>query len=177
MWWEDIFGGGDQPSTSSGFGGVGGDASVSGTGGGIDWGSIGEAVASAFGGSSSGFGGSGTDQSVMSPNFGQDDRTQFAANKEDDEGIIGKITGFANKNKGLTEMLLKGVAGGLAADQAQSDRKALMREQQAIANEDNARVSASVSGLRGPGIIAKQAALKRINGDQIFTANGRINRG
>lgn len=196
-WWENLFGDnsmsdvvdqysqygagqqGPGPSTSSGFGGVGTDPSAGGLGGGLDWGTIGEAVSSAFGGSSTGFGGTGMDPATDSPNFTAEERMKVAdgEKEKEGEGIIGKLTGFVNKNPRITEMLLKGVAGAMTADQAQNDRKALLREQQAIQNDDNARYSASVSGLRGPGIIAKQAALKRINGDQVFTSNGRINRG
>lgn len=91
-------------------------------------------------------------------------------------GIIGKVMDFANKNKGLTEIALKGIAGGIASENQAEQRMKELRAKDQMDQESNARVSASVSGLRGPGIINRQAQLKRTDGSGIYT-NGKIYKG
>ncbi|WNO06061.1 hypothetical protein [Rhodoferax mekongensis] len=91
-------------------------------------------------------------------------------------GIIGKVMDFANKNKGLTEIVLKGISGGIASENQAEQRMKEMRAKDQMDQEASARVSASVSGLRGPGIINRQAQLKRTDGSGIYT-NGKIYKG
>lgn len=97
-------------------------------------------------------------------------------------GIIGRISNFVDKNKALSEMLLKGVAGAAAGNQAKKaseiaaqsrlDELKLKNQQE---REKDAQVSASVSGLRAPtGLIGRpQQQLRRADGTPVYT-NGRI---
>lgn len=93
--------------------------------------------------------------------------------KEESKGLLGRIEDFANKNKSLTEMLLKGVAGAATAKNASKAATAQMREKDQIERERNAQYSASIAALAKPGIIGKAQPLKRTNGTQVFN-NGRI---
>lgn len=95
-------------------------------------------------------------------------------------GLLGKIGGFVEKNKSLTEMVLKGIGGATAASQAkdlanQNSRNRIgeLQEADRLKQADNARISASVSGLRQPGIIRRQMPLRRIDGTNVFN-NGKI---
>lgn len=93
--------------------------------------------------------------------------------KEESKGLLGRIEDFANKNKSLTEMLLKGVAGAATAKNASKAATAQMREKDQIERERNAQYSASIAALAKPGIIGRAQPLKRTNGTQVFN-NGRI---
>ena len=102
--------------------------------------------------------------------------------KDAEGGIIGRITNFVDKNKSLSEMLLKGVAGAAMGNQAKKtaelqaksrlDELKLRNQQE---REKDAQVSASVSGLRAPtGLIGRpQKQLLRADGTPVYT-NGRI---
>lgn len=95
-------------------------------------------------------------------------------------GIIGRISDFVDKNKSLSEILLKGVAGAAAGNQAKKtaeinaqsrlDELKLKNQQE---REKDAMVSASVSGLRQPTGIINRGVLKRADGTPVFQ-NGRI---
>ena len=94
--------------------------------------------------------------------------------------LLDKVGGFVEKNKSLTEMVLKGIGGATAASQAkklaeQNSRNRIgeLQEADRLKQADNARISASVSGLRAPGIIRRQMPLKRIDGTNVFN-NGKI---
>lgn len=111
-------------------------------------------------------------------------RAESAKNPDPKEGqgLIGKLSSFVDKNKSLSEILLKGVAAAAATSQskkaaelaAQSrlDELKLKNQQE---REKDAQVSASVSGLRAPtGLIGQpQRQLRRADGTPVFT-NGRI---
>lgn len=97
-------------------------------------------------------------------------------------GILGRISNFVDKNKSLSEILLKGVAGAAAGNQAKkaSEIAAQSRmEELKLKNqqerEKDAQVSASVSGLRAPtGLIGRpQKQLLRADGTPVYQ-NGRI---
>lgn len=94
-------------------------------------------------------------------------------------GILDRIGGFVEKNKGLTEILARGVAaaagGGTQAKQAAQivakSRLDELKLKNELDQQNNARVSASVTGLqtpsaRMPGIIElakrKQAAMSNV---------------
>ena len=95
-------------------------------------------------------------------------------------GILGKISGFVEKNKALSEMLIKGVAGAASGNTAKKaaeiqarnrlDELKLKNQQE---QEGNARTSASVTGLRQPTGIINRGPLRRTDGTPIYT-NGRI---
>lgn len=95
-------------------------------------------------------------------------------------GILGKISSWVDKNKGLSEILARGIAGAAGANSnkkaaevaAQSRLDELkLRNQQEM--EANARTSASVSGLREPQGIVGRAQLRRFDGAPVYQ-NGRI---
>lgn len=96
---------------------------------------------------------------------------------------LSEISTWIKANKELASMAFAGVAGAIksqadvdaAAKLAQSrlDQLNLVQQQKL---EDNARTSASVSGLRKPGLIS-QAPLARIGGTPVFGSAGLINRG
>lgn len=98
------------------------------------------------------------------------------------QGLIGKISNFVDKNKSLSEILLKGVAGAAMGNQAKKsaeiaaqsrlDELKLKNQQE---REKDAQVSASVSGLRAPaGLIGRpQQQLRRADGSLVYQ-NGRI---
>lgn len=95
-------------------------------------------------------------------------------------GLIGRVTRFVDQNKSLSEMIGRGIQAVGAASAAKTAAKANSRsriEELRTADEikqaDNARISASVSGLqtpstRMPGIVdlarKKQARLSGIYG-------------
>lgn len=91
-------------------------------------------------------------------------------------GIFGKVLDFANKNKGLTEMIAKGISGGIASENQAEQQLRQIREQDQLKQNENARISASVTGLRSPGLIGRQSALRRNDGANVFT-NGKIFKG
>ncbi len=109
-------------------------------------------------------------------------KTVEALKPDDGGGLIGKISKFVNKNKGLSEMLAKGVAGAAigasnvkaakAASQSRMDELKLKDEQERRKNEE---YSASVSGLRAPVPFIRQPKLKRVGGAPVFS-NGAIPR-
>lgn len=109
-----------------------------------------------------------------------DNSSKKTAGGDSKESLLSKISRFAEKNKSLTEIIAKGVYGAAAGVASGNQAKTLarsrmdeLREADRIKQADNARISASVSGLRPPGIIGRQRALKRIDGTPVFT-NGRI---
>lgn len=106
----------------------------------------------------------------------------LADEKKDNDkgGIIGRISGFVEKNKGLSEMLAKGIAGAALGSQNKKAAEATARsrlEEMRLKNqqemEANARTSASVAGLRTPtaGLMGRQ--LRRVDGAPVYQ-NGRI---
>lgn len=97
-------------------------------------------------------------------------------------GIIGRISNFVDKNKSLSEMLLKGVAGAAMGNQAKKSAEIAAQsrlEELKLKNqqerEKDAQVSASVSGLRAPqGLIGRpQQQLRRADGSLVYQ-NGRV---
>lgn len=105
-----------------------------------------------------------------------------AKSKDDDKetGFFGKANSWLNNNKGLANIggaMLVGMAQShMQGEQQKSQAEARMAELRArdqMDQEANARYSASISGLRKPGIIGKQMALKRTNGTSIFN-NGKL---
>jgi len=102
------------------------------------------------------------------------------AETKSSDSLLNKVSGFVEKNKGLTEMVLKGIGGATAASQArklaeQNSRSRIgeLQEADRIKQAENARISASVSGLRPPGIVRRQMPLRRIDGTNVFN-NGKI---
>lgn len=96
------------------------------------------------------------------------------------DGIIGRISNFVEKNKGLSEMLAKGIAGAALgssnkkeAQIAAQSRLDQLKLQQEIDRQKSAAVSASVSGLRSPTGIVNRGQLKRSDGTPVYQ-NGRI---
>lgn len=95
-------------------------------------------------------------------------------------GIIGRISDFVDKNKGLSEMLAKGIASAATGNSNQKtaeinarsrlDELKLKNEQE---RQKSADVSASVSGLRAPTGIINRGVLKRADGTPVYQ-NGRI---
>ena len=98
-------------------------------------------------------------------------------------GITGTVDSWLSNNKGLAEILAKGV--GSAFDQKAQLEKVKVQNQGALdainlkqANQlaDNARYSGSVAGLRQPGLVASaQGPLSRNDGSRVFNGNGIIN--
>jgi len=100
--------------------------------------------------------------------------------KESGTSLLDKVGGFVDKNKTFTELALKGFGGAVASKNAKAAAKAGSRSRieeleaaDRLRQQENARYSASVSGLRSPGLVGKQMALKRIDGTPIYQ-NGRI---
>lgn len=100
--------------------------------------------------------------------------------KEQEEGLLGRIGKWVDKNKTLTELVGRGVQA--AAQSAQAERNArassdaqsqMLREKNAIDQENNARISASVTGLRKPVPTKTSQPLRRADGSTLFK-NGRI---
>lgn len=95
-------------------------------------------------------------------------------------GLLGRATSWINENKALSEMLGRGVqavaAGKAAKDAAKTTARSRIEElnrADELKQADNARVSASVTGLRTPtnatgGLLAlakrRQESLKNITG-------------
>lgn len=93
---------------------------------------------------------------------------------QESKGLIGRITDFANNNKSLTEMLLKGLAGAASAKQSQKAAMAQMQEKDRLERERNAQYSASIADLAKPtGLMGRAQPLRRVGGGQVFN-NGRI---
>lgn len=103
-----------------------------------------------------------------------------APDAKEGQGLIGKLSNWVDKNRGLSEILLKGVAGAAAGNQAKRsaevaaqsrlDELKLKNQQE---REKDAMVSASVSGLRQPGGLMARGQLKRTDGSVVYQ-NGRI---
>lgn len=96
------------------------------------------------------------------------------------KGIIGRISDFVDKNRGLTEMVLKGIAGAAGGNSAKNTANVNAKSQleqlrlkNQLEQENNARVSASVTGMRPPGIMGRQQPLRRMGGANVYT-NGII---
>lgn len=98
--------------------------------------------------------------------------------------LLDKVGDYFGKN----DSLIKNVGGGIAAwQQGQSKEDAAeklaqsrlneLREKDRIDQENNARFSASVSGLRRPGLMGSQQKLQRAGGANVFDGNGRMTRG
>ena len=98
---------------------------------------------------------------------------ESAQPQQESRGLIGRITDFANSNKSLTEMVLKGIGGAVAAKGAQKANMAQIQEKDRLEQQRNAQYSASIANLAKPGIIGRQQALRRIDGTPVFN-NGRI---
>lgn len=102
---------------------------------------------------------------------------------------------MANKYKGPLEMLARGVAAGT---KGKSDAKAAQRLSDSRIQEINlnsdmrlkevaaidqtkqaaaSRYSDSVKGLRAPGGLINQPRLKRVDGSNVYSGNGLINKG
>lgn len=99
-----------------------------------------------------------------------------AASADKQGGILGKITSFVDKNKALSEMLIKGIAGAAGGNPAKAAAKSRLDELKLKNQQEldaNARTSASVTGLRAPGIIGRAQQLKRNDGSLVFQ-NGRV---
>lgn len=103
-----------------------------------------------------------------------------AAPGAEGKGIIGRISDFVDKNRGLTEMVLKGIAGAAGGNSAKNTANVNAKSQleqlrlkNQLEQENNARVSASVTGMRPPGIMGRQQPLRRMGGANVYT-NGII---
>ena len=125
---------------------------------------------------------SGVDTTIRSSNVSPPLTAEAASAKngkvEEKGGILGKLGAFVDKNKSLTEILARGVAaaagGGTGNKQAAEIAARSRMDELKLKNEqdqqNNARISASVSGLQTPstklpGIIdlakRRQAALTK----------------
>lgn len=115
--------------------------------------------------------------SLTSPTADTVDRVKSGG----DTSLVDKVGGWIEKNPKTSEFLLRGLSGAVAAQGAKDAAKTTarsrveeLREADRLKQEANARMSASVTGLRKPGLIGKQMALTRINGQPVYGANGRI---
>jgi hypothetical protein len=114
------------------------------------------------------------------PVSSEPDGYQGAAPAEKDDSFLGRASSWLKNNKELAH-LGGGILAGIASDHSKQEqiksqaeaRMAELRAQDEMKQADNARYSASVSGLRSPGLIGKQMALKRINGTAIYN-NGKL---
>ena len=95
-------------------------------------------------------------------------------------GILSRIGSFAEKNKSLSEMIGRGLQGAFVESARQKAARVLAQSQMdqlkmknQLEQENNARTSASVTGLNQPGGIIHRGQLKRTDGTNVFT-NGRI---
>ena len=182
---EETGGGANIPGTGGNYEEAGGGASLPGTGGNLDdligsmnltgitsdWFKNNSTIADYY---------RRTSESVQPDAKTVDNPADKKPGGGSSESLLDKIGKFVEKNKGLTEILAKGVYGAAAGVAAGNQAKALarsrteeLREADRIKQADNARISASVSGLREPGIIGRQRALKRVDGTPVFT-NGKI---
>lgn len=93
---------------------------------------------------------------------------QTGAAKDGGKSLLDRVSGFVGNNKSLTEMALRGVAGAVTARQQRKAQLAQLKEQDRQRQAQAARVSSSVSGLRAPGIINRQVALRRIDGSPVY---------
>lgn len=93
--------------------------------------------------------------------------------KQEEKGLLGKIADFANQNKSLTEMVLKGIGGAVAEKNKGKAATQLLTKKDELERARNAEYSASIANLAKPGIIGRQQPLRRIDGSQVFN-NGRI---
>jgi hypothetical protein len=172
------------PSFLDGASGAASDA-ASGFFGDISFGDIGETLGMTFGNMLTGMNdgmpewlsSSNAFQSLLTSGPGTLEKANVA---KDGGGLLDKIGGFVEKNKTLSELALKGFGGAVAAKNAKNAATANSRsriEELRVADQlkqgENARMSASVSGLRAPGLIGKQMQLKRTDGTPVYT-NGRI---
>jgi hypothetical protein len=123
-----------------------------------------------------------------------------ANNAVEEEGIIGRFSKWVDNNKGLSEVLAKGIASAAKGNEAKEAAKVMAQsrlEELKLKNqqdrEKDAQVSASVSGLRQPGGLMTRGALngtpdpsaqqpsgligraglRRVDGTPVFQ-NGRI---
>lgn len=107
------------------------------------------------------FAASGVDTTIKSSNSSPPITAESANAKngrpEERGGILGRLGAFVEKNKNLTEILAKGVAaaaGGNSTKQAAQIAAQSRLDELKLKNEqdqqNNARISASVSGLRTP---------------------------
>ena len=99
--------------------------------------------------------------------------TSGVAAKTEGKGLIGRIADFANQNKSLTEMVLKGIGGAASARSTQKSAMAQINRKDELERARNAEYSASISNLAKPGLIQRQQQLRRLDGTPVFT-NGRI---
>lgn len=189
----DWFSMGDAADAGAGLAGdVGGSvaqAAAAGSAGGffgdISFGDIGDTLGLAFGDMMGGLNSGMPDWITGSSAFGSlmpsmDTLEKTNAAKDSGGGLLDKVGGFVEKNKTLSELALKGFGGAVAARNAKDAAKAGSRSRieelqmaDQLKQQDNARVSASVSGLRSPGLVNKQMALKRIDGTPIYQ-NGKV---
>lgn len=98
-------------------------------------------------------------------------------------GIISSISKFVDQNKALSEMLLKGI-GGMASGKAARDTAKTLSQSQLEQldrknkhdQENKARISASLMGLKVPGMGSKKAQvpLRRVGGAGVFNSSGRV---
>lgn len=92
----------------------------------------------------------------------------MAPKAQEGGGLLDKASNFVNKHKTLTEMVLRGVSGAVSERQKRQAAMAQLREQERQKIAEAQRMSASVSGLRAPGLIGKQMALRRTDGTPIY---------
>ena len=107
--------------------------------------------------------------------------SQAEVGGKEEGGLLGRVSSFVDKNKSLSEMIAKGLAGALGGNtatktaniQAKSQLDQIRLKDQ-LDQEQRARMSASITGLTQPGRgILSQGQLKRSDGTNVFT-NGRI---
>ncbi len=92
-------------------------------------------------------------------------------------GLLGRATGWIEKNKKLAEMIAGGVAGAL---KSRGDNKMLENKyelEQQARGEQRAFNSASITGLRKPSGLLYQGPLKYKSGSNVFNGTGQLNRG
>lgn len=142
--------------TSSGFGG-----------------DLAESLSLTFGDQSSG-GGFTVNQDAFAP------RTADAGSQGG--GLIDRVGSWVDKNPGLTKLgglFVQGAINGNdkknAAEALAASRLAELREADKIKQENNARFSQSVSGLRKPGLMGQTKPLQRVGGAPVFN-NGQLAR-
>lgn len=88
--------------------------------------------------------------------------------------LLKRIEDFTQKNKGLTELVLRGVGSAIQGRGAAKGRENELRVANDLKQADNARISASVSGLRKPGLIGRQMPLRRIDGTPVYNAGRAV---
>lgn len=92
----------------------------------------------------------------------------------------GQLNARLDDNKGMREVLAKGVASAAIGNQAKEAAKVMaqyrldeLKLKQPQEREKDAQVSASVSGLRAPTGIMSYGMLKRTDGTQVYK-DGRL---